>query len=392
MASIIHRPNGHKWIQFTGLGGKRQTVRIGKATEQQATDCRQLIERLLAARSMGQAPDLQTAQWVARLSPVLHKRMAAVGLVDGLQIATLGELLDEFDKSINVKAVTKAHLKVVKDNLRRFFGADKLLSLITPADAQSFRSWIAQHGGHKGGKLASTTVSRRCRRAKQIFQFAINKRWLTESPFKGMSGWNEVNRSRDFAVSRELIERVLDHIPSAEFRAVVALARFGGLRCPSEILKMTWDQIDWERDQFIVRSPKTARHEGQEQRVVPMFPEVKKALLELAEQPVDEAQPLLFPNLQVSGTALKNRLETACRAARVPLWYKPWQNMRATRVTELVEVFPIQVVAAWLGHSPVVAVKHYAQVAKEHFELAVRGFEKSQKPVLRVTDSEPKAK
>jgi len=42
-----------------------------------------------------------------------------------------------------------------------------------------------------------------------------------------------------------------------------------------------------------------------------------------------------------------------------------------SKLTELVEEFPIHVVTDWLGNSPEVARKHYLQTHEEHFKKAV---------------------
>ncbi len=54
-------------------------------------------------------------------------------------------------------------------------------------------------------------------------------------------------------------------------------------------------------------------------------------------------------------------------------WPKPFHGLRASCETELVERFPVQTVASWLGNSPKVALKHYLRVLPEHFVKAVRG-------------------
>ena len=48
----------------------------------------------------------------------------------------------------------------------------------------------------------------------------------------------------------------MDYCPDAEWRAIFALARFGGLR-PGEMYVLKLDAIKWERDIIIVTSPKT---------------------------------------------------------------------------------------------------------------------------------------
>jgi hypothetical protein len=44
--------------------------------------------------------------------------------------------------------------------------------------------------------------------------------------------------------------------------------------------------------------------------------------------------------------------------------------MRASCATDWVERFPAHVVAGWLGHSPMIAARHYLQTRDVHFDLA----------------------
>lgn len=51
--------------------------------------------------------------------------------------------------------------------------------------------------------------------------------------------------------------------------------------------------------------------------------------------------------------------------------------MRASRATELAAEFPAHVAAAWLGHSTLIAQKHYWQVTDADFERATKRGAKS---------------
>ena len=66
------------------------------------------------------------------------------------------------------------------------------------------------------------------------------------------------------------------------------------------------------------------------------------------------------------------------RKAKVNPWPKLFQNQRSSRETELLNEFPVHVVCAWLGNTPRVALKHYAQVTDEDFKKATRGDSKRQ--------------
>src|SRR5437667_118137 len=41
--------------------------------------------------------------------------------------------------------------------------------------------------------------------------------------------------------------------------------------------------------------------------------------------------------------------------------------------TELLESFPVHVVAMWMGHDAKVSLKHYAQTTEDHFDRAAGG-------------------
>lgn len=58
------------------------------------------------------------------------------------------------------------------------------------------------------------------------------------------------------------------------------LARYAGLRIPSESHLLTWDDVDFDRGRLTVRSPKTERYEGHEQRLIPVTPRLMELLYE----------------------------------------------------------------------------------------------------------------
>jgi hypothetical protein len=54
---------------------------------------------------------------------------------------------------------------------------------------------------------------------------------------------------------------------------------------------------------------------------------------------------------------LRTTFEKIKRAGLTP-WPRPFHNLRASRETELVEKYPVQVVTSWLGNTPSVAMRH----------------------------------
>ena len=179
---------------------------------------------------------------------------------------------------------------------------------------------------------------------------------------------------------------------------IFALARFGGLRTPSETLLLRWADVDWERGRLLIRSPKTEHHEGKDSRLVPIFPELCSHL-ELAWDHALEGAEFVIARRRDSGINLRTQLLRIIAKAGLTAWPKLFQNLRATRETELAETFPLHVVVAWLGNSQLVAAKHYLQVTDEHFAKATHnqthsGAEISEpdgKPVIRPLRDNEKA-
>ena len=62
--------------------------------------------------------------------------------------------------------------------------------------------------------------------------------------------------------------------------------------------------------------------------------------------------------------------------------------MRASCATDWVERFPAHVVAGWLGHSPLIAARHYLQTRDAHFDMATGGTGAQAVPVASDTDDE----
>ena len=69
---------------------------------------------------------------------------------------------------------------------------------------------------------------------------------------------------------------------------------------------------------------------------------------------------------------LRTQLNRIIKRAGLNPWPKPFQNLRSTRETELVEKYPLHVVCSWIGNSQLVAAKHYLQVTDDHFDKAVQ--------------------
>lgn len=388
MASLSTRKNGSRFIQFNDETGTRRTINLGKIAKRQAESIHTKVERLLASRSAKLALDPETSAWVGSLSGKLRERLANAGLIDEQKSFTLRSFIDDYLKRrTDIKPRTHGKLEMTGRRLCEFFGDKRRLESITKSEAIDHHRWLLNQG------LSTNSANRESGRAKQFFADALERRLITENPFKHKQIPTVVkpNKDRLVYVSRETIEKVLAACPTAEWRAIVGLARFGGLRCPSEVIPLQWEDIDWDNGRFTITSPKTEHHPNGGSRQCPLFPELRLLLGEWQEECGNTTGPVITryrDDSQNLGTTFRRFIEKA----GLELWPKLFQNCRSTRETELVEAgFPTHVVCEWIGNSELVAKQFYLQVTDEHFQAAAGvtggGTKALQKALQTVQDS-----
>ena len=373
MASIADDPNGRRRILFVAPDGSRKAIRLGKIDRKSAEAICRHVEALLAANIGGQPLPRDTASWLAGIGETLKDKLAAVGLADAPRRAVLGEFLRSYILSRpDVKPATLEVWQQPCRNLTAFFGDDKPLRNITTGDADQFKAWLLTQS------LAPATVAKRLSFARTFLHVARKHKLIDENPFAEVKIPAANVSAKQRFVGRDVVQRLLD-AANPTWRTIIALSRFGGLRCPSEVLSLEWRHIDWERNRVAVPSPKTDRYDGKASRTLPLFADLR-LFLEEAFELAEEGQTHVVGGNHLakanSPTGWKNcNLRTAFEKLVTRAGLEPWprlfHNLRSSRETELLEEFPVHVVAQWMGHDAKVSLKHYAQTTEQHFDRAV---------------------
>ena len=76
-----------------------------------------------------------------------------------------------------------------------------------------------------------------------------------------------------------------------------------------------------------------------------------------------------------SQTNLRTQINRYIIQTGLKPWPKTFLNLRASISTELIDKFPAQIEADWVGHSEKIAMDHFLQVTEDHFKKAIAGFE-----------------
>ena len=350
------------------------------------------MERLNEARCTGGSIDNHMMEYLNELGAVFYSKLVKVDLVEPRTAEAADELpepelevqlgkflTDYLARRTDIKASSKLVYGHVQRDLLRYFKANMPIADIT-------HGHVVDLGRHlKKRKLARPTIDRRISLARTMFADAVNHRLLDSNPFDGfrksLKGIVSRNtKSRQHTVSQDIISSVLEHCPDAEWRCLIALSRFGGLRVPSEALSLRWSDIDWNRNIIHVPCPKLEHLEEHAVREVPLFGELLPYLLECSEAADDGAEfvisrhrpPALKSGAGWANANLRTRFEKIIRKAGQEPWPRLWHNLRASRQTELADEFPSHVVCAWLGNSESVAREHYLKVTPEHIQRAIK--------------------
>ncbi len=379
MASLSTDSQGRRRLQFV-FAGKRQSLRLGRVSQEAADVIKAHVEHLQYCLERNKPWCPATSQWVDDLrtdqaSDGMLMRLVVVGLLPAsyapvqTQVVddTLGALLERYvSKRGDVKPATKINWRHTRRNLVEYFGQDKPLRAITEGDAEDWRRWLIT-----SEKLADNTVNKRCQNAKQFFAYAARHRLVERNVFAVLKGSVRGNPKRMYFVTLEQSQKILDQCPDNQWRLIFALCRFGGLRCPSEVLLLQWDDVDRENERITVRSPKTEHHAGGEHRTVPLFVELRPYLQAVYDE-APEGSQFVITRYRRSTVNLRTQLTKIIKRAGLTPWPKLFQNLRSSRQTELANTYPTHVVCKWIGNSAPIAQEHYLQVTDAHFAQAVQ--------------------
>jgi integrase len=339
MASICNDPGGYRRLLFVDASGQRRTIRLGRISERSADRIKVHVEHVVTAAKHRTQLDPETAAWLARIGDDLAAKLAAVGLIPQRRTgdANLAQFLNDYRAHrADVAKGTNTNYGIVGARLLAFFPGETHLRSITEGDADRWLVWLKQ-------EYAGPTVSKSVKVARQFWAQAIRDGLAGTNPFAHLRTPSEVNTARAHFVDRPTFARVLEACPDHEWRLLLALARYGGLRTPSEPLTLQWGDVNWERQRFRVVAPKT-KHEDGGERWVPLFPELLPFLEEAFEKTAPGATHVIT-RYRDTNANLRTQLGRIIRRAGAKTWPRLFQNLRASRETELAETFPIHVTA-----------------------------------------------
>lgn len=384
MASVAKDGKGWR-ILFVAPDGKRKTLRLGRVGKKTAESIRIHVEALVVARTAGLPVRQETAVWLASVGDTLRERLVRAGLTEVTPVAVLGTAVEAYlNRQTQIKPASLCATRYALKNLVQYFGPERRLDSFTEGDADDFVRWLTKEAcKQRGGsaRLRPATVVKRVERVQAFFRDALRRELVSKNPFETVKRPKIDDSDRQVYVPAEVVERLIDATPDLEWKLLLAIARYLGLRVPSEPFSLTWADVDWEQSRLRVPSPKTEVH-GKPYGVVPIVPPVRPHL-EAVWEAAEPGQEFIFHRLRqresvnaatrgwwANVNLRQHLLRLITRIGEQP-WPRLWHSLRASAETDLVARFPLHVVTAWMGNTSKVATKHYLRVTPQDYTRAI---------------------
>ena len=350
------------------VDGKRKSLSLGAISSGQAQVIKSHIESIISSRECCVPLNGVAQAWVQGVSGILSDRLARCGLIDVKDRTTIGELFASFVDPTSKPGTLNAW-RTLEADFGTMVGVDILIREFSEPEAIGFRSGLLSRG------LSGVTVQKRLQMGRQLFGHAMKQGWVESNPFDGVTCKCGNPRERQQYISAETTNKLLEASPDWCWRTIIAMSRFGGLRCPSEVLSARLVDIDWDKGSMVVIAPKTS-----DTRTIPMFKRLRPHLEEAWEKaaigqvnviPEGRYLPSAQGPAGWSGCNLRSTLRRIVVRAGLTPWPRLFHNLRASCESDLARDYSISTACRWIGNTANVAVKHYIQVTDQDFEKAV---------------------
>lgn len=267
-------------------------------------------------------------------------------------------------------AKQKTHLLWWKEQI-----GDYLLSDVTPALIADQRDKLLKGITYRGTQRSPSTVVRYLSGLSHAFTVAVNEwGWLEDSPLRKVTKPQEPRGRVRFldAQERERLLRACQESSNPYLYLVVILAISGGMRY-SEIMNLTWSNIDFEKQRIILHETKNG-----ERRVVPLVG-LAFDLLNKHEKKRRLDTILLFPRQKgqkpQKPLILRSSWEKALKQAEISDF--KFHDLRHSCASYLaMNGASLAEIAEVLGHKTLSMVKRYAHLSEAHTTGVVESMNK----------------
>lgn len=348
--------------------GTSTPKKIGRFTNKRLAErFEENVKKVLHEASVGTV-SADTQRWLDSLDDDIYSKIKTLSgvLPARVKAGTLDSLLETYLADNDLAPNTKVLYRLVITALKRGLPEKSKSLAISELSVDQIKTAFKA----LSDRYSLTTVRSMRSTISTMFNYAVKLKWIPESPMTDIHVKTPDYTKNHRFITLETVSNALDLMPTAEYKLLIVLSRFGGLRLPSEAVMLSWDLIDFNNGIFTLYEPKKTKGSALREagdyatRTLPLFPEVRAALLDFAVESKQDTRGAIQWSRPVY--LMCNSIKKILRRNNLD-WPRTFHNMRASRETELIDTFkfPPQTVCQWIGNSEPVYRAHYARIRKE---------------------------
>ena len=346
-----------KWVArveyFDDLAGKYKCIERQTDKKGDAVDLRnKLVDEVKKSYGQIQTGERMTFNQLADICEKVFYKPAQ--LIEGRKMA-------------GIRSIRSVKPQI--NNLREFFGP-RLIKDITTESLVDYKLWRLKTKTEKLGRpVKIATVNRALSAMRKMMRFAFSKGWILRDVFfnaKVIDMSSEIERHRLLTLDEEKrlldacrVERLITYkrngrevkalisADNAHLKAMIILALDSAMRL-GEILKLRWDDVDFERNLIRVLGTNT---KTERERLVPLSQRARNELEKLQKVSSSE-KPFPFKDI-------KRSFATAKRIAGIVDFH--FHDLRRTAITRWIQQgTPLTLAGKLGGHTQLqTTMKHY---------------------------------
>jgi len=343
----------------TGVDGVRRNFKFPDVTRKDTLEkYKAKLKSLVLAKRLGDIPT-KDMTWITEQDDAMKRRLARLGVIDNGDIMPnkakpLPTIADWSEEVIKLKTGTKSkgNIANVRNKLVAYFGKEKRIDEVTKADAKRYWAYVIdKENGY--GLAQHSTARRHMGYCREIWDFAIDDEKLKVNPFKQkkLPTCVKTNPDRHHFITNDVAQRMYDVINNDEYRLRFVLMRYAGLRAPSELNALKWTDVDFDKGNLTIHSPKTAHHDDRGIRRLPIFAEVLVELNKAWDKlEFGSKEEYVLP--RISNNTLRKHVLRWIGTIGEDVWRQLLTNFRRSAKTDKAyDRYPSHVLNAWFGHS-----------------------------------------
>ena len=347
-----------KRLQIMGVDREKKNLKFPASTTKQELQIFKTVAQRMVRCQLSNTQMFPTdLEYLATAPENIRKKFQVLGVSfadqEDDQKYYLSNVSNEYIAS--KRGTTETKLLRTAKRLEKYFGRTRDVRTITKTDALKWFRWLVESEGLK----ETSTARRTAGYAREIFGVAVEDEILMKNVFASRDIPKNVqtDTNRWFDITEEIAQKIFSVLANDEERLVFLCLYRLGMRAPSELNTLRWDDVDFENKTVLIRSTKTKHDKYKGLRTCPIhFPD----LLDAFENSHESRKPKAVKVFRkISNKNLRKKVIGWLGRAGVDPWEMLLTNFRRAAVTNASNIWPSHVVAAYFGHSEQISINNY---------------------------------